>query len=179
MQAQSTNNQTQQHEAATGGVSPDVNALIERMGVVYDASRVHQRSGVRLAERLAVVRAKAGLYFRFAIPLWPPQFLLRKLVRRAILPLLMPQVEFNEAVRDVLQELSENSERQSHTYRQALVTILELEDSVTDLKEQVKVLQLQLEIAKASDNLKDNGNGAVNGHASAFIPVTANEEKAF
>jgi hypothetical protein len=77
--------------------------LLGRMSHTYQASRRETTDNTAwMEERLQFIAERARLFFRYHIPAWPPKMLLRKILRRLLLPILMPQADINEAVRDVL-----------------------------------------------------------------------------
>jgi hypothetical protein len=115
--------------------------LLERAREVYQASRAKAvDSGTRVEKPLAVVGQTARLYFGYHIPPWPPKMLARKLIRLLMMPLLNPQVKFNEAVRDVLLLLRQRDEARAAAHREAQLQIERLEHQVEVLTDQVDAL---------------------------------------
>lgn len=116
-------------------------ALLGRMTETYKASnREAGENTAWMEERLRFVAEEARLYLRYHIPWWPPQMLVRKLVRRLFYPIVAPQIEWNEAVRDVLQETRHRNDRQRDALRDAQATIEAQEERITELSRQVETL---------------------------------------
>lgn len=108
---------------------------------VYESARRTMGSDSNTEQQLSSVNQHARLYFRYTIPYWPPKLLLNKIFRILLKPIMMPQVKFNEAVRDVLNEVHRSQSRQTAAHGEALVTIAELEQQVEYLSGQLASLR--------------------------------------
>ncbi|GAB4451519.1 MAG: hypothetical protein OHK0029_00830 [Armatimonadaceae bacterium] len=115
--------------------------MTERIRDVYEASRTQTHRLASRAQNNRVLMEEAKLYFRYPLPLWPPQMLFRKIIRRVILPFFMPQVRFNEAVRDLIVELEQRLEQASAAADEANRSILELEEKVEELNAEIRRLR--------------------------------------
>ena len=126
--------------------------LIERMTGTYESSRLGGTyENPRLDERLMAVVNEAKIFYKYTIPNWPPHLLIRKIIRRLLMPILMPQVVFNQAVRDVLLELRNRSDQQAAAYAEAT-------GRVTELEQQVDLLLMEAAALKARSRTSDGGS---------------------
>ena len=111
----------------------EIAPFLDRVREVAQASHqndtVEAGDGAALQAALQATAHHAPLYFRFAIPSWPPRLLLRKILRRVLSPFWTGQVHFNEATRDALHGLARQSDRQNlrATHQQKRIEALERE----------------------------------------------------
>lgn len=118
--------------------------ILDRMIISFRASQTQQpvqSYNPWLEQRISVMTAMAKLFLGFPIPFWPPGLLLRKIVRRLVLPLFAPQVEFNTAARDVILEMRQRNEAQSAAFQVTVEQISRLEEQIEVLTAEVKTLQ--------------------------------------
>jgi hypothetical protein len=118
--------------------------ILERMIVTFRASQAQQPTqsyNPWLQQRVSVMTDMAKLFIGFPIPVWPLGSLLRKIVRRLVLPLFLPQVEFNTAARDVILEMRQRSDAQSVALQESMQQISRLEEQIETLTEKVEVLR--------------------------------------
>ncbi|MES2461202.1 MAG: hypothetical protein V4671_11525 [Armatimonadota bacterium] len=118
--------------------------ILERMIVSFRASQAQQPTqsyNPWFQQRVSVMTDMAKLFLGFPIPIWPPGLLLRKIVRRLVLPLFAPQVEFNTAARDVVLELRQRSEAQAAALQESIEQISRLEEHIEALTLKIEDLQ--------------------------------------
>ncbi len=140
-------------ETKTTELPNEIAVLMDRARGVVQTSLFNERAD---AEEIAGVTDRihrsaflAPLYFRWTIPNWPPQLLLRKVMRRATAPFWMGQVHFNEAAGDSLRGLLRRSER--HDRRLA-----EQQKQIDELKREIAELNTMLRHVSAdSSDAKD------------------------
>lgn len=129
--------------------------ILDRMILTFRASQTQQPTqsyNPWLEQRVSVMTAMAKLFLGFPIPSWPPQLLLKKLVRRLVLPLFAPQVQFNTAARDVILEMRQRSEAQSAALEDAVQQIARLE-------EQIEVMSAEIEGLRPRANTRNGVSG--------------------
>lgn len=119
--------------------------ILDRMILSFRASQTQQPLPSQsynpwFEQRISVMTAMAKLFLGFPIPFWPPGLLLRKMVRRLVLPLFAPQVEFNTAARDVILEMRQRSEAQSAALQDTVQQIGRLEAHIEVLTAQIEDL---------------------------------------
>ena len=116
--------------------------LLERMMTTFDAEHNRQikevRSGDYYPEISVLSDVDARLYFAYRLPNWPPHYLLVKLMRRLLWPIMRRQVFFNMACRDFSIQVHQ-------TQRDMAQRNIELEQRIRDLEARVEKLSAQSE----------------------------------
>ena len=143
--------------------SLSVERLLERTQEVYQASVVRSAAPEvvtapssdllpYLDSRIGVAAEKTKLFTGFPIASWPPQKLIKKIVRRLAFPLFQPQIVFNEATRDSLRALRQHAAAQEMAAHEAQAHIARLQRQMDDL-------EARLSEAQAALSARDNESG--------------------
>jgi hypothetical protein len=147
--------------------------MMDRMTEVYESARATMRNDSQIDERMSTVNEHARLYFRYTIPIWPLKHLVNKIIRRLLFPMMMPQVVFNEAVRDVLYEMRQSQERQTAVYGETLALIEDLEQQVEFLSGQLSSVQHKLVTVTVANRAPAPLTHSANGAATVSFTETA------
>jgi hypothetical protein len=125
--------------------------MLSRMTAAYEFALSTTRDDSTLDARMVAVNDNARLFFKYMIPMWPMRQLINKIVRWFAKPFMLPQVRFNEAVRDVLHEMLQAQHRQVVVQGETLSMVAELELQIETLNGQVTALRQALALAQAAN----------------------------